>query len=58
MPIHFNQPVLEGNKFIAFGGDWRFSRNVILNYAMRASYDDAGKLENIIPVVSVSCIMR
>lgn len=57
-PVNFNQDVFKGSKFISFGGDWRFSRNVILNYAMRASFDDAGKLENIVPVVSVSCIMR
>ncbi|MGB5025164.1 MAG: hypothetical protein WBO44_07430, partial [Saprospiraceae bacterium] len=57
-PVNFNQGVFDGSKFVSFGGDWRFSRNVILNYAMRASFDDAGKLENIIPVVSVSCIMR
>ena len=57
-PVNFNHGVFDGSKFISFGGDWRFSRNVILNYAMRASFDDAGKLENIIPVVSVSCIMR
>ncbi len=57
-PIHFNGPVFQGSNFISFGGDWRFSRNVILNYAMRASFDDSAQLENIVPVVSVSCIMR
>ncbi|MBK8956471.1 MAG: hypothetical protein IPM34_13085 [Saprospiraceae bacterium] len=57
-PVNFTRHVLRNSSFISFGGDWRFSRNVILNYAMRASFNEDRKLENIIPVVSVSCIMR
>jgi hypothetical protein len=40
------------------GGDWRISRNVILNYGMRCIFNDSWKLDTFIPVASVSCMMR
>jgi len=40
------------------GGDWRISRNVILNYGMRCVFNNNWKLDTFIPVVSVSCMMR
>ncbi len=40
------------------GGDWRVSRNVILNYGMRCIFDEHWKLNTFIPVVAISCMMR
>lgn len=40
------------------GGDWRISRNVILNYGMRCIFNENWKLDTFIPVASVSCMMR
>ena len=51
-PIRFNQVT------IAYGGDWRFSRNVMLSYAVRTVYDRNFRFENLIPVASISCMMR
>lgn len=41
-----------------FGGDWRISRNVILNYGMRCVFDERWKFQTFIPVATVSCMMR
>ncbi|MEY3368176.1 MAG: hypothetical protein RI973_1331 [Bacteroidota bacterium] len=47
------QPVI-----ISIGGDWRVSRNVVLNYGFRGSYSKTWELKYIIPVVNLSCMMR
>lgn len=43
---------------INFGGDWRMSRNVILNYGMHCVFDDHWKFQTFVPVATVSCMMR
>jgi phage shock protein A len=43
---------------INFGGDWRVSRNLILNYGMRCLFDKKWKMQTFTPVVSISCMMR
>jgi hypothetical protein len=43
---------------ISFGGDWRISRSVILNYGMRCVFDKSWKFSTFIPVATVSCMMR
>jgi hypothetical protein len=43
---------------INFGGDWRVSRNLILNYGMRCLFDKQWKLQTFTPIVSISCMMR
>jgi hypothetical protein len=43
---------------INFGGDWRISRNLLLNYGMRCVFDDRWKFQTFTPVASVSCMMR
>jgi hypothetical protein len=42
----------------AFGGDWRLSRSVIINYGMRCVYNKNWKFTGFIPVVSLACMMR
>lgn len=41
-----------------FGGDWRVSRNIILNYGIRCVMNKNFKMNSFIPVVSVACMMR
>jgi hypothetical protein len=41
-----------------FGGDWRVSRNVILNYGIRCLMDNNFKTTSFIPIVNISCMMR
>lgn len=43
---------------VSFGGDWRISRSVILNYGMRCVFDDNWKFRTFIPVATISCMMR
>ena len=43
---------------ISFGGDWRISRSVVLNYGMRCLFTKNWTLERFIPVVTVACMMR
>ena len=43
---------------INFGGDWRISRNVVLNYGMRCVLDNKFKTVSFLPIANVSCMMR
>lgn len=43
---------------ISFGGDWRISRSVMLNYGMRCIFDSNWKFSSFIPVATVACMMR
>ncbi len=43
---------------ITFGGDWRVSRSVILNYGMRCVFDKKWKFTTFTPVATISCMMR
>jgi hypothetical protein len=42
----------------AFGGEWRASSKVILNFGIRSAIDKNFKFRSIIPLVSISCLMR
>jgi hypothetical protein len=46
------------NTIIGYGGNWRFSSNVILNFSMRTFYNSKGQLTNLTPFISISCMMR
>jgi hypothetical protein len=43
---------------LAFGGDWRLSRSVIINYGMRGVFDSNWKFKSFTPVATISCMMR
>jgi hypothetical protein len=43
---------------ISFGGDWRISRSLILNYGMRCVFDDKWKFQTFTPIAAISCMMR
>jgi hypothetical protein len=49
--------VVHPNTF-SFGGDWRVSRSVILNYGMRCVFDSKWEMRTFTPVASISCMMR
>lgn len=46
------------NNIVGYGGDWRFSNNVILSFSLRTFYDGRGKLTNMVPFIGLSCMMR
>ncbi|MBL0082229.1 MAG: hypothetical protein IPP37_07255 [Saprospiraceae bacterium] len=41
-----------------FGGDWRMSKNVLLNYSMQTIFDENARLKTFLPVVAIACLMR
>lgn len=43
---------------LSFGGDWRISRSVILNYGMRCVFDSDWKMQTFTPIATISCMMR
>ncbi|HMK03487.1 MAG TPA: hypothetical protein VK489_04820 [Ferruginibacter sp.] len=43
---------------LAIGGDWRVSRNLMINYGMRCVFDKNWKFTTFTPVATVSCMMR
>ena len=43
---------------INIGGDWRISRNVILNYGIRCIMNENFKATTFIPIANISCMMR
>jgi hypothetical protein len=43
---------------LTFGGDWRISRSVIINYGMRCVFNNSWKFKQFTPVATISCMMR
>jgi hypothetical protein len=43
---------------VAYGGDWRMNRNVVLSYGVRTLYDTNFSFKQLIPIASISCMMR
>jgi hypothetical protein len=43
---------------LSFGGDWRISQSVIINYGMRCVFDEKWKFRTFTPIATISCMMR
>ncbi len=43
---------------MSIGGDWRISRNLMINYGMRCVFDKNWKFTTFTPVATISCMMR
>ncbi|MDF7816834.1 hypothetical protein P1X15_04470 [Runella sp. MFBS21] len=43
---------------IAYGGDWRFGKNVMLSYGVRTVYGQRFSFKQLVPVASIACMMR
>jgi hypothetical protein len=43
---------------LSLGGDWRISKNVMINYGMRFLFTSNWKFETFTPVATISCMMR
>ena len=41
-----------------FGGDWRVSRSVTINYGMRSVFNNKLQFKTFTPVATISCMMR
>ena len=43
---------------ISFGGEWRISKNLLLNFGMRMEYEKNWKRKTFQPIAGISCLMR
>ncbi len=43
---------------LTFGGDWRISRSVIINYGLRGVFNSNWKFKTFTPIATISCLMR
>lgn len=43
---------------LTLGGDWRMSRNVMLNFGLRLEFDSKWKKQTFIPISTLVCLMR
>lgn len=43
---------------IAYGGDFRLSRGILLNFALRTQFQNDFSFNKLIPVANVTCLMR
>ena len=50
--------VVNDEYIAAFGGEWRVSSSVMLSYGIRCLIDNNFKFRNVLPLASISCLMR
>lgn len=43
---------------LSYGGDFRLSRNILLNFALRTKFTNEFKMDRLIPVANVVCLMK
>jgi len=43
---------------MSYGGDFRLSNGILLNFALRTKLDERIKFKSLIPVANVTCLMR
>jgi hypothetical protein len=56
--IGFN-PEARGKQItVAYGGDFKLSRNILLNFSIRTQFEDRLQLNRLIPVANVVCLMN
>jgi len=54
-----NEDVIKENVFtIAYGGDFKISRGILLNFALRTQFQKDFSFNKLIPVANLTCLMR
>lgn len=56
--LNFNNSNRTNQYTIAYGGDFRLSRNILLNFALRTQFTKELKLTRLLPVANVVCLMK
>lgn len=55
----FNEPIESISRItMSYGGDFRLSNGILLNFALRTKLDERIKFKSLIPVANVTCLMR
>ncbi|MBK9255410.1 MAG: hypothetical protein IPM42_07985 [Saprospiraceae bacterium] len=56
--LDFNNTSRTKQYTIAYGGDFRLSKNILLNFALRTQFSNDMKLSRLLPVANVVCLMK
>lgn len=57
--LMFNEPIEAISRItMSYGGDFRLSNGILLNFALRTKLDEKIKFKSLIPVANVTCLMR
>ncbi len=56
--LNFNNDGSKTQYTTAFGGDFKLSRNILLNFALRTQFTNEMKMDRLIPVANVICLMK
>lgn len=55
---NFNNTKSKTQYTIAYGGDFKLSRNILLNFALRTQFGNEIKLTRFLPVANIVCLMK
>lgn len=57
--LMFNEPIESISRLtMSYGGDFRLSNGILLNFALRTKLDEKIRFKTLIPVANVTCLMR
>jgi len=56
--LDFNNTNSKTQYTMAYGGDFKLSRNILLNFALRTQFTSDIKLTRLIPVANIICLMK
>lgn len=56
--LDFNNTETKTQYTIAYGGDFKLSKNILLNFALRTQFTSEIKLTRLLPVANIICLMK
>lgn len=56
--LDFNNTKNKTQYTMAYGGDFKLSRNILLNFALRTQFTSDIKLTRLLPVANIICLMK
>lgn len=56
--LDFNNTKTKTQYTMAYGGDFKLSRNILLNFALRTQFTSDIKLTRLLPVANIICLMK
>lgn len=56
--LNFNNAGTQNQYTVAYGGDFKLSRNILLNFALRTQFTNQLKMDRLVPVANVICLMK
>ena len=48
----------ETNYRLSYGGDFRLSRGILLNFSLQTRFDEGFKFRDFLPIANITCLMR